>query len=119
MRYSASPGSDREAARRTPAGRNRGRSKPVAPESGAPKSVVLDRPGSLSRHPESGVRFFSSTTTYTKFADIPASKLGAKQEIYLDPGEVKNLVRARLRCGRRRRSCLACSARRLGNRAGR
>jgi hypothetical protein len=66
------------------------------PGSGAPKAVTLDHLASLSLHSEPGVRYFSGTASYTKTFDIPAAMLGASREIYLDLGEVKNLVRVKV-----------------------
>jgi hypothetical protein len=66
------------------------------PGTGAPKAIALSRLASLSLHPDSGVRYFSGTATYTKIIDLPATMLGAGREITLDLGEVKNLARVRV-----------------------
>jgi hypothetical protein len=66
------------------------------PGSGAPEAIALERLASLSLHPDTGVRYFSGTATYTKLVHIPPAMLGAGREITLDLGEVKNLARVRV-----------------------
>ena len=63
------------------------------PDLGAPARVTLDRLGSLHRHADAGVRYFSGTATYrTRFA-VPAAAQGGTRRLYLDLGRVEVMAR--------------------------
>jgi hypothetical protein len=66
------------------------------PDQGAPEKVALDRLQSLSRHPESGVRFFSGTAKYRKNFQIPPGLLEKGNRLYLDLGKVAVAARVTL-----------------------
>jgi hypothetical protein len=59
---------------------------------GAPASVTLDKLISWPDHTDNGVRYFSGTATYEKEIDIPALRLDAGRELWLDLGAVKNFA---------------------------
>lgn len=62
------------------------------PDWGAPPSVTLNKLISWTDHPNDGVRYFSGTATYENKIEIPADRLGANRELWLDLGVVKNLA---------------------------
>jgi hypothetical protein len=66
------------------------------PSWGAPPSVDLDKLISWTDHPNAGVRYFSGTATYEKTIDIPAERLAAGRELWLDLGIVKNFAEVSL-----------------------
>lgn len=66
------------------------------PNWGAPPSVVLDKLISWTDHTNSGVRYFSGTATYEKEIEIPAARLAAGRELWLDLGVVKNFAEVSL-----------------------
>ena len=66
------------------------------PNWGAPPTVTLDRLISWTDHPNDGVRYFSGTATYEKEFEIPAGRLGAGRELWLDLGAVKNFAEVTL-----------------------
>ena len=66
------------------------------PNWGAPPEVKLDKLLSWPDHPESGVKYFSGTATYKKEIDVPADRLGAGRELWLDLGAVKNFAEVSL-----------------------
>ena len=66
------------------------------PNWGAPPSVTLNQLISWSDDTNSGVRYFSGTATYEKDIEIPAERLAAGRELWLDLGEVKNFAEVSL-----------------------
>ena len=62
------------------------------PNWGAPPSVTLDKLISWTDHTNEGVRYFSGTATYEKEIEIPAKRLAAGRELWLDLGAVKNFA---------------------------
>jgi hypothetical protein len=66
------------------------------PNWGAPPSVALDNLISWTEHPDAGVRYFSGTATYEKEIEIPAARLAAGRELWLDLGAVKNFAEVSL-----------------------
>ena len=63
---------------------------------GAPPSVTLDKLISWTQHANEGVRYFSGTATYEKEIEIPAERLAAGREVWLDLGMVKNFAEVSL-----------------------
>ena len=51
---------------------------------------------SWTKHPETGVKYFSGTATYLKEFDLPAGMLGADKVVRLELGRVKNLAEVKL-----------------------
>ena len=66
------------------------------PNWGAPPSVTLDKLISWTDHTKAGVRYFSGTATYEKEIEIPADRLTAGRELWLDLGAVKNFAEVSL-----------------------
>ena len=66
------------------------------PNWGAPPSVTLDKLISWTDHTNDGVRYFSGTATYEKDIEIPADRLTAGRELWLDLGAVKNFAEVSL-----------------------
>jgi hypothetical protein len=66
------------------------------PDWGAPPSVTLDELISWTDHTNDGVRYFSGTATYEKEIEIPAGRLSAGRELWLDLGTVKNFAEVSL-----------------------
>ena len=66
------------------------------PNWGAPPSVTLDKLISWTGHTNDGVRYFSGTATYDKEIEIPADRLTAGRELWLDLGAVKNFAEVSL-----------------------
>jgi hypothetical protein len=66
------------------------------PNWGAPPTVTLDRLISWTGHTNDGVRYFSGTAIYEKEIEIPAERLGAARELWLDLGAVKNFAEVSL-----------------------
>ncbi len=66
------------------------------PDWGAPSSVTLDNLISWTDHTNAGVRYFSGTATYEKEIEIPAERLAAGRELWLDLGTVKNFAEVSL-----------------------
>jgi alpha-L-rhamnosidase/Glycosyl hydrolases family 2, sugar binding domain len=62
------------------------------PDWGAPPAVTLDRLISWTSHTNEGVRYFSGTAIYEKEIEIPAGRLSAGRELWLDLGAVKNFA---------------------------
>ena len=62
------------------------------PGRGAPASVTLDRLTSWSDSPDTGVKYFSGTGTYTKTIDAPAAWFKNGAHLWIDLGDVKNLA---------------------------
>jgi hypothetical protein len=63
---------------------------------GAPPSVTLDKLISWTDHTNNGVRYFSGTATYEKQIEIPAERLSAGRELWLDLGDVKDFAEVSL-----------------------
>ena len=66
------------------------------PHWGAPPSVELEKLISWTDHINDGVRYFSGTATYEKEIEIPADRLNAGCELWLDLGAVKNFAEVSL-----------------------
>jgi hypothetical protein len=66
------------------------------PNWGAPPSVTLEKLMSWTGHTNDGVRYFSGTATYEKPIEIPADRLSAGRELWLDLGVVKNFAEVSL-----------------------
>jgi len=66
------------------------------PNWGAPAEVVLDELISWPEHTNAGVRYFSGTATYENEVEIPAERLSAGREVWLDLGRVKNFAEVSL-----------------------
>jgi hypothetical protein len=47
-------------------------------------------------HPDTGVKYFSGTATYSKTLDVPADMIGSDRSDYLDLGTVKNFAEVTL-----------------------
>jgi hypothetical protein len=62
------------------------------PNWGAPGHVTFDKLISWTDSPDSGVKYFSGTATYSKEIDIAAADLAAGKSLWLDLGGVKNLA---------------------------
>jgi hypothetical protein len=62
------------------------------PNWGAPPLVTLDKLVSWTEHTNDGVCYFSGTATYEKEIKIPAERLAASRELWLDLGAVKNFA---------------------------
>ena len=63
---------------------------------GTPEEVVLDKLISWSRHPDSGVRYFSGTAIYRKTFHLPASMAAKDRRVYLDLGDVQVIAEVKL-----------------------
>lgn len=66
------------------------------PNWGAPPSVTLNKLISWTEHTNNGVRYFSGTAAYEKEMEIPAERLTAGRELWLDLGAVKNFAEVSL-----------------------
>jgi hypothetical protein len=66
------------------------------PERGAPPEVTLATLKSWSEHPDSGVKYFSGTGTYTKTFKVPADFVKPGRRFYLDLGKVAVLAEVKL-----------------------
>jgi hypothetical protein len=66
------------------------------PNWGAPPSVTLGKLISWTDHTNDGVRYFSGTATYEKEIEIPAERVSAGRELWLDLGAVKNFAEVSL-----------------------
>jgi hypothetical protein len=66
------------------------------PNRGAPAAITVDTLRSLSENPDSGVRYFSGTATYTKRFTLPpdAKKVGA--HLALDLGDLREVAEVSL-----------------------
>jgi (4-O-methyl)-D-glucuronate---lignin esterase len=62
------------------------------PNWGAPEHATFDKLISWTDSPDSGVKYFSGTATYTKEIDVAAADLAAGKSLWLDLGRVKNLA---------------------------
>lgn len=59
---------------------------------GAPASLTFDSLSSWSENSDPGVKYFSGTAAYTKTIEAPADWFKAGARLWLDLGNVKNLV---------------------------
>ena len=59
---------------------------------GAPAKIILDALGSWSESSDSGVKYFSGTAVYTKTIQAPADWFKSGARLWLDLGDVKNIV---------------------------
>ncbi len=66
------------------------------PNWGAPPAVTLEKLISWTEHTNDGVRYFSGTATYEKEIEIPAARLAAGRELWLDLGALKNFAEVSL-----------------------
>jgi hypothetical protein len=66
------------------------------PNWGAPSNVVLDKLISWTDYPDSGVRYFSGTATYTKEIVIDRAKITPDKSFYLDLGKVMNIAQVKV-----------------------
>ncbi len=66
------------------------------PNWGAPASVTLNQLISWTDHTNPDVKYFSGTASYEKDLDIPADRLQAGRELWLDLGTVKNFAEVSL-----------------------
>ncbi|NQU44058.1 hypothetical protein HQ520_12290 [bacterium] len=66
------------------------------PNWGAPARVTLEELISWTDHPDTGVKYFSGTATYTKELQIPAEWLASDMTLALYLGRVKNLAEVHL-----------------------
>ena len=58
--------------------------------------ITLGKLISWTDHSNDGVRYFSGTATYEKEIEIPAERLNAGRELWLDLGAVKNFAEVSL-----------------------
>ncbi|HRK21364.1 MAG TPA: hypothetical protein PLX06_06130, partial [Fimbriimonadaceae bacterium] len=63
---------------------------------GAPPSISLAKLISWTEHPDSGVKYFSGSATYSREFRIPAAMAAKDRAIVLDLGRVKNFATVRL-----------------------
>lgn len=66
------------------------------PGMGAPVSVVLPKLGSLHRHPDDGVKYFSGTATYSNMFLVSAGMIGQGKRLFLDLGRVEVIAEVKL-----------------------
>ena len=66
------------------------------PNWGAPPAVRLDTLISWTEHTNAGVRYFSGTAFYQKDVEVPADRLAAGRELWLDLGRVKDFAEVSL-----------------------
>jgi len=59
------------------------------PNLGAPPEITLAQLGSLHRHPDPGVRYFSGTATYLNRFRLTPEVLGSGRRVFLDLGRVE------------------------------
>jgi hypothetical protein len=62
------------------------------PDRGAPPSITLDQLSSWTDNPDTGVKYFSGSGTYSKTIDVPSTWLKTGAQVWLDLGDVKNLA---------------------------
>ena len=63
---------------------------------GAPPSATFDKLISWPDSPDSGIKYFSGTATYTKTLSIPADLLASGHRLYLDLGDVQVIAQVTL-----------------------
>ena len=66
------------------------------PDRGAPATTTVDRLTSWSDSPDTGIKYFSGTGTYTRTIDASADWLKKNAQVWLDLGDVKNLAEVML-----------------------
>jgi hypothetical protein len=67
------------------------------PNWGAPEKIRLDKLISWTEHPDSGVKYFSGTATYSKTFEFPKSHVSNSQfRIILDLGDLRNIAEVKL-----------------------
>jgi hypothetical protein len=66
------------------------------PGTGAPPRITLDRPASLSEHPDPGVRHFSGTAAYRATFTLPSDRPAPSRRLELDLGRVEVMARVAL-----------------------
>jgi hypothetical protein len=66
------------------------------PRWGGPRSVKFEKLVDWTARPEEGIRYYSGKATYRKTFDVAATQLPPGQKMYLDLGEVKDMVEVRL-----------------------
>ncbi|MGA3326266.1 MAG: glycosyl hydrolase [Terriglobia bacterium] len=66
------------------------------PNLGAPPEITLPKLTSLHRHPETGVKYFSGTATYSKRFNVPADAKAGGKRLYLDLGRVEVIAEVKL-----------------------
>ncbi|TWT81533.1 hypothetical protein CA13_29860 [Planctomycetes bacterium CA13] len=66
------------------------------PVRGGPADVTFDRLQDWTKHPESGVRYYSGVATYRKRFDLSTPDVSDDTRLYLDLGTVHDLCRVRL-----------------------
>ena len=66
------------------------------PNWGAPPRVTLDKLISWSEHPDSGVKYFSGTATYSKTFGVPSDLVKPGQHCFLDLGTVAIMAQVKL-----------------------
>lgn len=66
------------------------------PERGAPAKAEFDQLVSWDKHPDTGIKYFSGTATYTMEFELPQNYQQKKQEVWLDLGEVEVIAEVRL-----------------------
>jgi len=59
---------------------------------GAPENITLDKLQSWTAYPDSGVKYFSGTATYTKTFTIPSNYLQDGNKLVLDLGNVRDIA---------------------------
>ena len=62
------------------------------PDRGAPERITLAALSPWNEHPDSGVKYFSGTGTYTKTVEAPPDWFQRGTELWLDLGDVKNIA---------------------------
>ncbi|MES2390707.1 MAG: glycosyl hydrolase [Acidobacteriota bacterium] len=62
------------------------------PNRGAPATASFDKLISWADSPDTGIKYFSGTGTYTKTIDAPADWIKKGTSVWLDLGDVKNLA---------------------------
>jgi hypothetical protein len=66
------------------------------PERGAPVNAEFDQLISWDQHPDSGIRYFSGTATYTREFEWPQNYEQNSQEVWLDLGRLEVIAEVRL-----------------------
>ncbi|QDH81650.1 glycoside hydrolase [Echinicola soli] len=62
------------------------------PNSGAPEEIELKTLGSLSTHPQEGVKYFSGKANYRQTISVKKDWLTRKGNVYLDLGKVSDIA---------------------------
>jgi len=66
------------------------------PERGAPAEARFDKLISWDKHPDSGIRYFSGTATYTIDFNLSQDYLSNNHEVWIDLGEVEVIAEVRI-----------------------